>query len=268
MKFLLAAFSLGFASMAFVASAETYSLWHDDPDMAAVLQDWAAFVEEGSEGAIVVTFEQVSEADLLAAVKTGEADLALIKPGQTPDTFNPFEAFQLPMTNLNQVNASQAAADYAATAEATDAFEGTKILSAWLDTLTFQMSDDIMQGNVAALLDAFLQPTTWQGSSYQLVMTAELYESLPLDQQSVLDENSGPALAEFMANALAELPREKAVIVNGQTLASLPPEAQEFLQQRVRPVFSDWIQRAEDAGYNGFEIIEQTSRLLQENSIQ
>ena len=248
------------------ASANSLTMWVPDKEiLKSLTSEWAEFVEEGSDGEIEINFTDMENIRALTAVKSGEIDMALISP-KSSDGFNPFSVFELPITALDNIAASQAAADFIDYAGDTEAFEDTKILSAWLDMITFKMTDEILGGDMAALMIAFLEPATWQGTSYQLVMNAEAYQALPLDLQSVLDENSGRALAEYAATQMADVTPEKAVIVNRQTLASIPEEAQAILQQNVRPVVAEWLSQAEQAGYNGFELLETSARLLQENN--
>lgn len=248
------------------ASAHSMTIWVPENEMLQSLtSEWAEFVGEGSNGEIDISFTELDAGAAFEAVKSGEIDMALISP-KNSDAFNPFSVFELPVTALSNVTASQAAADFIDFANDTQAFEGTVILSAWLDMITFTMTDEILGGDMAALMLAFLEPATWQGTSYQLVMNAEAYNALALDLQSVIDENSGRALAEYAATKMSEVTPEKSVIVNLQTLASLPPEAQAILQQKVRPVVSDWISQADQAGYNGYELLETSAGLLKENN--
>jgi TRAP-type C4-dicarboxylate transport system substrate-binding protein len=97
-----------------------------------------------------------------------------------------------------------------------------------------------------------------------LVMNRAKYDSLPDDLKTVIDENSGAALAALAGAAFdrAEAEERQKAIDAGGTVYTIPEADIAAWQEASQPVIDAWVASMDDAGLDGQAMLDDARAML------
>jgi len=104
-------------------------------------------------------------------------------------------------------------------------------------------------------------------STFVIAMNKATYAKLPPDLQKIIDDNSGQAIAGWIAEGwdAAEIPGRENAAKSGETV-SLPPEEVAKLRAMVeQPVIDRWVAQMDAKGYDGNALVAEARALLEKH---
>ena len=99
---------------------------------------------------------------------------------------------------------------------------------------------------------------------FLFAMNKQVYDGLPDDLRTVIDANSGLALAQEIGRVWdeAEIPGRQAAVDAGNTIVTLAPEEVERWRDVTQPVIDAWIAETNAAGVDGQALLDEARALV------
>ena len=105
-------------------------------------------------------------------------------------------------------------------------------------------------------------------STFLLAMNPDSYESLPEDLQAVIDDNSIHGSCEESRIAgrnmdMGDIPGRQLAEEAGNEIHMIPEEDVAAWQERLQPLYEQWIAQMDDRGLDGEEMLERARELVE-----
>ena len=96
-------------------------------------------------------------------------------------------------------------------------------------------------------------------------MNWDAYEALPDDLRAILDENTGKAMSRDVAATMVERDAVGRSVYEGNNIIQLSEDEVDRWIEAAQPVYSRWIERAGDKGFDGQATIDMARELISAN---
>ncbi|GAB3042220.1 TRAP transporter substrate-binding protein [Virgibacillus ainsalahensis] len=112
-----------------------------------------------------------------------------------------------------------------------------------------------------------VHPTT---GTLPLVINKEVYDNIPSDLKEQFDNDLAPKLVQMMNDSyVSEMEAFKGELESqGVNFIKLPEEDVEKLKEPGKVIWDQWIDRANEKGYDGQGIVDRTIELLEERGVE
>ena len=102
-------------------------------------------------------------------------------------------------------------------------------------------------------------------STFILAMNWDAYEALPDDLRAILDQNTGKAMSRDVAATMVERDAVGRSVYEGNNIIQLSEDEVDRWIEAAQPVYSRWIERAGDKGFDGQATIDMARELISAN---
>lgn len=102
-------------------------------------------------------------------------------------------------------------------------------------------------------------------ATFILAMNQDVYDAMPGDLRAILDAETGKAMSEFAAIAMINRDQAGRDAAAGNTIINLDADELARWVNAAAPVYSRWVERAADEGFDGQATIDQARALISEN---
>ena len=102
-------------------------------------------------------------------------------------------------------------------------------------------------------------------ATFVLAMNWDAYEAMPDDLRAILDEQTGKVLSQFGGEVLAKADAFGRGKAEGNNVVQLDEAEVARWIEAAQPVYSRWIERAQERGFDGEATIEQARGLIDAN---
>jgi TRAP-type C4-dicarboxylate transport system substrate-binding protein len=105
---------------------------------------------------------------------------------------------------------------------------------------------------------------TFYVATFLLAMNPAKYASLPADLKTVIDQNSGQALAEMAGKAWDEASAGVLEMVKKRSnvITTISEDEKQRWMKQTQPVVDGWIASVKDKGVDGAKLLEEVKALL------
>jgi len=102
-------------------------------------------------------------------------------------------------------------------------------------------------------------------ATFILAMNIDAYDDMPDDLRAILDEQTGKTLSETAGNVMRNRDQIGRDAAAGNTFIELDEAELARWVEAAAPVYDRWVERANDAGFDGQAAIDQAIALIEEN---